>query len=78
MQKKQGSRVGVFRAGASGRVGVAHRMGAGSGGSCAGAREYFVFQEVTKMKVVLIDNPKFFAGLLRMMFGIKKENRNFS
>ncbi len=30
------------------------------------------------MKVVLIDNPKFFAGLLRMMFGIKKEKRNFS
>ena len=78
MQKKQGSRVGVFRAGASGRVGVAHRMGAGSGCSRAGACEYFMFSEVTKMKVVLIDNPKFFAGLLRIMFGIKKENRNYS
>ncbi len=30
------------------------------------------------MKVVLIENPKFIAGLLRMMFGIKKEKHNFS
>ncbi|MBK6090262.1 MULTISPECIES: stage V sporulation protein SpoVM [Ruminococcus] len=27
------------------------------------------------MKVVLIENPKFFAGLLRMLFGIKKEKQ---
>ncbi|MBU5462053.1 stage V sporulation protein SpoVM [Lachnoclostridium sp. MSJ-17] len=27
------------------------------------------------MKVVLIENPKFFAGLLRMFFGIKKEKQ---
>lgn len=24
------------------------------------------------MKVVLIDNPKFFSGILRKLFGIKK------
>ena len=27
------------------------------------------------MRVVLIENPKFFAGLLRMLFGIKKEKQ---
>ena len=30
------------------------------------------------MKVVLIENPKLIAGLLRMMFGIKKEKQSFS
>ncbi|WP_442974700.1 stage V sporulation protein SpoVM [Ruminococcus sp.] len=27
------------------------------------------------MKVVLIENPKFFSALLRMFFGIKKEKQ---
>ncbi|MBQ1284779.1 MAG: stage V sporulation protein SpoVM [Clostridia bacterium] len=28
------------------------------------------------MKVVVVKNPKIVSGLLRMIFGIKKENHN--
>ena len=47
MQKKQGSLVGVFRTGTFGRVGVAHQMGAGGGGSRAGVCEHIMYPEVT-------------------------------
>ena len=30
------------------------------------------------MKVVLIENPRFIAGLLRKMFGIKKEKQSLT
>jgi hypothetical protein len=49
-------------------------MGAVRGGSRAGSRQFIMCSEVI-MKVVLIENPKFFAGLLRMLFGIKKEKQ---
>lgn len=26
------------------------------------------------MKVIMIEKPKFFGGILRLLFGIKKEN----
>lgn len=28
------------------------------------------------MKVIMIEKPKFFGGILRLIFGIKKENDN--
>ncbi len=28
------------------------------------------------MKVIMIDKPKFFGGILRLIFGIKKEHEN--
>ena len=38
---------------------------------------YIMFSEVI-MKVVLIDNPKFISGILRKIFGIKKNKGAFA
>ncbi len=37
--------------------------------------EYDIYvQEVVLMKIVVIKSPKMLAGVLRLIFGIKKEN----
>ena len=77
MQKTQGPRLDIFRAGTSDSVAFADPMGACRGCRRAGIRQHYVYTEVI-MKVVLIENPKLIAGLLRMMFGIKKEKQSFS
>ena len=75
MQEKQGQINGLFRTGASDGVAAANPVGACRGCRRAGIRQYYVYSEVI-MKVVLIENPRLIAGLLRKMFGIKREKQN--
>lgn len=74
MQKTKGPHLPMVRTRTARRVCAADRMGAVRGGSRAGSRQFIMCSEVI-MRVVLIENPKFFAGLLRMLFGIKKEKQ---
>ena len=61
----------LVRRGTAGGDGAARQVDAGHRVGRTGARQSVMFSEVV-MKVVLIDNPKFFSGILRKLFGIKK------
>ena len=67
---------GMLRLGAAARVGAADKVGAGDGFSRAGDRQYIMYSEVIALKVVVIENPKWIAGILRRMYGKKKKKTN--
>lgn len=68
---------GLFRSGHSYRDAAADEVDACSVDRRAHHRMYIMFSEVI-MKVVLIDNPKFISGILRKIFGIKKNKGAFA